>query len=277
MSSANIYVGSARLRMIAGVVVLILCVPAAQAGTVAHYSFESDLTDSGANSLDLNTSSGAAAYATGQFGQAVDLDGSNWHYNASTLFDFGTGDFAVAFWYQSDHVLPDGPFNNGQMVTKANHSSGAAGWGINQTSGTSPVIIAFDTDSGGFRHNEPAPADDNVTYHHVLMQRKGDFVESYMDGAPVGNLSGATGVSVSNATYAMAVGARGVLSDGTGGSFGLDGRIDELWLFDMSLSQAQIDNLISDNNPIPEPSSGLLVLLAASGLAFRNRTRRARG
>ena len=277
MSSANIYAGSAGLRRIAGLVALILCVPAAQAGTVAHYAFESDLTDSGANNLDLTTGGGSAAYAGGQFGQAVDLGGSDYHYNASTLFDFGTGDFAVAFWYQSDHNGSVCPFINGQMVTKANHSSGAAGWGINQTSGTSPVVIAFDTDSGGFRHNEPAPANDDTVYHHLVMQRKGDFVESYMDGAIVGNLSGATGVSVSNAAYAMAVGARGVLSDGTLGAFGLDGRIDELWLFDMSLSQAQIDSLIRDNDPIPEPSSGLLVLLAASGLAFRKRTRRTRG
>ena len=137
------------------------------------------------------------------------------------------------------------------MVTKANHSSGAAGWGINQTSGTSPVIIAFDTDSGGFRHNEPAPANDDTVYHHLVMQRKGDFVESYMDGAPVGNLSGATGVSVSNATYAMAVGARGVLSDGTGGSFPLDGRIDELWIFNQALTGAEILDLNATNTFVP--------------------------
>jgi len=197
-------------------------------------------------------------YAAGQFGQALDLSGSDYHYNPSTRFDFGTDDFAVAFWYQSDHVGSENPFSEGQMVTKDNASSARPGWGVNLT-GTDPKIpaIAYDVDSGGFRYDATAPADDNSVYHHIVMQRNGDNVESWLNGKLVGTKSGVDNVNVSAADYAFAVGARGVRSDGTGGEYGIDGRIDELWVFNHALTKDQIETLIA-RNEAPDAESSLV-------------------
>lgn len=204
-------------------------------------------------------SPGGAHYIAGKFGQALDLSGSDYLYNPSSQFDFGTDDFAVAFWYQSDHVGDENPFSEGQMVTKDNASSARAGWGVN-LSGTDPKapVIAYDVDSGGFRYDHPTPTDDNTMFHHIVMQRNGDNVESWLNGKLVGTKSGVDNVNVSTADYAFAVGARGVLSSGalvSGGGYGLDGRIDELWVFNQALTQDQIDTLIARNEVSDSRSS----------------------
>jgi hypothetical protein len=69
------------------------------------------------------------------------------------------------------------------MVTKDNASSARSGWGVN-LSGTDPKksVIAYDIDSGGFRYDHPTPADDHRVYHHIVMQRNGDNVESWLAG-----------------------------------------------------------------------------------------------
>jgi len=251
----------------------------AHADVVAHYTFDNTLADSGANGLDLTTGSGSANYAAGKFGQAVDCinpsGGSgtgNYHYNASTLFDFGTGDFAVAFWYQSDHVngvLPR-PFDIGQLVTKDNHTTANPGWGLRVTNdgALNPFLGYLIEPAGGGNtvdfSSTPAPADDNTVYHHLVLQRNGDNMESWLDGVLLDSTPGVDNVNVTAPGYAFAVGARGVLSSGglaSGGGYGLDGRIDELWVFDAALSEDQIKNQLMTLNTLimatnPSPANG---------------------
>ena len=181
----------------------------------------------------------------------------NYHYNTSPLFDFGIGDFAVAFWYQSDHTNGQTPINVGEMVTKDDHSSGNPGWGVN-LDGTSsnPPVIAYIIEPVGANNtvefDAPAPADDNTAWHHIVLQRIGDVMECWLDGTLINTESGVGNVDVSTPGYAFAVGARGVLSSGTlasGGGYGLDGRIDELWVFNQALSPAQIAGLCDSNAP----------------------------
>ncbi|MBN2375271.1 MAG: hypothetical protein JXD22_02630 [Sedimentisphaerales bacterium] len=213
--------------------------------------------------IDLKIiASGGSTYVAGKLGKAVDLSGSDYYYNPSPKFDFGTNDFAVAFWYQSDHVGSENPFNEGQMVTKDNASSARPGWGVNLT-GTDPKapVIAYDVDSGGFRYDHPTPTDDITVYHHIVLQRNGDDVESWLDGKLVSIKSGADHLNISTPSYSFAVGARGVLSNGTlvsGGGYGLDGRIDELWVFNQALMQDQIETLIVSN----EVSNSRSILVA---------------
>ena len=228
--------------------------PPAVVDVIAHYSFDTDFTDAGLNGLNLNASGSPAIVAANVFGGgSLDLDGTQYLWNPSNLFDFGVDDFAVAFWYQSDYNGVGSPFTNGQMVTKDNTSSLTPGWGVYQTGpiGPDPVTIAFDVDSGSFRHDEPAPADDDTVYHHLVMQRSGHNVESYLDGVLVNTLSG--NVNVSTPSYAFAVGARGVFSSGAGGAFPFDGRIDELWVFDGSLTTGEITDLRDTNTPPAAP------------------------
>ncbi len=276
-------------------VVAVVCFagPLAPAGVVAHYTFDSTLADSGGNGLDLTTGSGSANYAAGKFGNALDCINypggagtGNYHYNASSLFDFGTGDFAVAFWYRSDHVITGSngtgrQFDIGQMVTKANHSTGTAGWGFNLTNdGTDNPLLGMSVTGSYIDTNVAAPADDNTVYHHLVLQRSGDNVEGWLDGTRIYLKTGMDNVNVSNSAYAFAVGARGVLSSGalaTGGGYGLDGRIDELWVFDQALSAGDIADLMTLNmliiasNPSPANSaagidpSGLTLSWSAPG------------
>ena len=174
---------------------------------IAHYSFDGSVNDSGANGLHLLTGAGAEAYASGQFGQAIDLSGGsdNYFYNSSSLFDFGTNNFAIAFWYQSDHVSGDNPFAVGQMVTKDNASSARPGFGVNLTGESTEPVIAFDVDSGEFRYDHNAPANDDTVYQHIVLQRLGGNVETYLNGTLISSIGGAANANVSAPSYAFAV------------------------------------------------------------------------
>ena len=240
------------------------------AGVVAHYTFDNTLADSGPYGLDLTTGPGGVNYAAaGKFGQAlhcVNPGGGagtgNYHYNASSVFDFGVGDFAVAFWYQSDHTTGQTPINVGEMVTKDDHSTGNPGWGVN-LDGTSsnPPVIAYIIEPVGANNtvefDANAPTDDNTAWHHIVLQRTGDIMECWLDGTLVSTENGMGNVDVSTPGYAFAVGARGVLSSGalaSGGGYGLNGRIDELWVFNRSLTPDRIVEL-RDNNVAPAPAT----------------------
>jgi len=262
------------------VTALFIADAAVHAGVVAHYTFDNTLNDSSANGLNLTTGSGSASYVAGKFGQAVDCinpsGGSgtgNYHYNASSLFEFGTGDFSVAFWYQSDHVngvLPR-PFDIGQLVTKDNHTTANPGWGLRITNdGANNPFLGYLIEPAGSGNtvdfsSTPAPADDNTVYHHLVLQRNGDYMESWLDGVLLDSTPGAGNVDVSAPGYAFAVGARGVLSSGSlasGGGYGLDGRIDELWILNEPLGAAQIADLMTTNTVAatrvtnPSPANG---------------------
>jgi hypothetical protein len=258
--------------------------PGNPAGVIAHYTFDNTLADSGPYGLDLTTGAGQANYAAnGNFGQALHCINpgggagtGNYHYNASPLFDFSIGDFAVAFWYQSDHTNGQRPINIGEMVTKDDHATVNPGWGVN-LDGTNynASVIAYVIEPVGANNtvefDANAPADDNTAWHHIVLQRTGDIMECWLDGTLVSTESGMGNVDVSTPGYAFAVGARGVLSSGTlasGGGYGLDGRMDELWVFNQALTPDQIAELRDNNVPAapanapPAAGAGLRLAVA---------------
>ena len=253
----------------------LLVLPEVPAGVIAHYTFDNTLNDSGAYALNLATGAGGANYAaSGKFGQGLwctnfpgGANTGNYQYNASPLFDFGTGDFAIAFWYQSDYTNGQNPFNTGVMVTKDDHLTTNPGWAARQTGATDAPLIGYTIEPAGANNTvdftTTAPADGSTAWHHVVLQRNWDLMECWLDGVLIYSTNRVYNVNVSTPGYAFAVGARGVLSSGafaSGGGYGLNGRIDELWVVGVALNQAQIVGLMT-NNVLPPPST---ITLASS-------------
>lgn len=245
---------------------------AAHADVISHYSFDSDVTtDSvGGNNL-TSTGGGVSVTGTAAFGAGAanfnPNDEGNYLWVDSTDFDFGTGEWAISFWYRNVH--PN--VNSGRIITKSN-TNVDAGFNIMITQDSSPDQVVADINDFGVLISADAPANDNTTYHHVVVQRSGDTWEIYLDGA-LKDTENVVGEDFSSPTSAFAMGARNVST--TGGALSSQGPIfrgdlDEVWVFDTALEQDQINLLIS-NNMIPEPAS--LAMLGLGGLMILRRRR----
>ncbi len=228
-----------------------------QADLVAHYAFDSAATlldDSSIGMRTLSSTGPAPTLRTGSFGQAVDLGGSTWLWNASDQFNFGVDDFAVSFWYLHDGF----GFSNGQIITKTQTSSDL-GWDIFKTTsgGIDTLSAVIDDPAGEHRVNSTSPADDATNFHHVVVQRVADNLDVYVDGSIVGSTVGVDSRTV-DSVNAFAIGARNVNSSGNGGEFAFDGAIDEVWVFNQALNNTEIQDLFNSNtnsqSGIPEPS-----------------------
>ncbi len=265
----------------------------ARADIIAHYSFDGNLTlgdDSAGGGRDLNvtvlgTGTAPALTATSKFGGgaaeffggATTNDDQGYFYTAGTTansFDFGTGDFAISYWYQNHHASDQ----SGRIFSKADSTGGnksGTGLGLLITMsnvGGTPEIVADDC---GFCNGavsllrETAPADDNTAFQHVVVQRTGANWEMYLDGTLVDGprgLDGGAGTNFTRQGVAFSIGTRNVDAD-TGGLVGsstanlpFEGLLDEVWVFNQALTLGEIADLNSSNTNgqdfVPEFANG---------------------
>jgi len=245
-------------------------VPAAHAGLLAYYFFDTSLTnDDSGNGLNLSSAGGGLSQVSGQFGQAASFSSNSYLFRASASdFNFGNSDFSVSYWYQRTSGIGFAP-----TVSK-NSSSSDQGWASWLTSTT--VNGDFrDTTTGlvsGAR-----PGTDSSQLHHVVFQRSGSDLQLYLDGTLIDTDSLVSNVDTSNA---FPIGSRNITSGGatTGGSLFYTGLIDEVFIFDNALNATEISNLnqFNDiNGAVVEPASfaGFAVGLVGLGL-LRRRARR---
>ncbi len=229
----------------------------AQPNAVAHWTLDDTLADATGNGLTL-VESGTVPFAAGQFGNAASFDGNgdNFLDNGDGALDFGTGDFATSFWFNTP-----APGNNQSLLGKGIEafSFPDEGWRVRLDGGNLQFRLL---DSGDNNAQIAAPAAD--TWHHVVAQRDGDEIELFLNGTEVANDFGNDAINVTSG-LAFTVGRR-TAQAGAGAFTGL---IDEVWLFDGALSDAEVTNLFRLNNPVPEPASAALLLTA--GLALRRR------
>jgi hypothetical protein len=229
-------------------------------GLVAHYGFENNTLDSN-GALNLGQT-GSITYGTGQFGDAVNFDGASFLWSNSADFNIGGSDFSVSLWYQTDVTTGFQP-----LVSK-NSNNTDKGWAVN-AGGSSIYGDLNDTTGGEVGFANP----NSNNFHHVVFQREENTLELYFDGVLV-DTDLVTQHTVSNNSFT--VGSRNTYNGGQGalnGATPFTGLIDELWVFDNALTQAEINNLFNSNSlaAVPEPATFSLVLMSLMGLGFSRR------
>ncbi len=138
------------------------------AAVLAHWSFDSNLTDESGNNRTLTSSGGAAVtLAQSQFGGgSLRTDGANdFVYRNDSAFDFGTADFAISFWYlrgnndNLDSLLGQGTSfgNDGYQVR------------IDGNSDANAQLQMILDDNSGYLAGALAPAGDNSAFQHVVV------------------------------------------------------------------------------------------------------------
>lgn len=241
------------------------------ANVIAHYSFDTSVTtDDSGNGRDLSLGAGGPTQTGGVFGNSADFNGSSYLYMAGAAangaFNFGAGDFSISLWYESDMTS----FSPLVGKNSSNLDLGYATW-VNAS------FLAGDMGDSTAGVGTPRPADGQ--FHHLVFQSLAGILRLYVDTVLVG---ASVSVPSDSLASAFAVGTRNISLAGAenhnGASQKLDGRIDEVWIFDRALTATEISNLNAFNNAdgqqIPEPGTLALFGLGLIGVRFGLRRRK---
>jgi hypothetical protein len=242
--------GTTRISIAAVLCVYAISTSTARASLIAHWSADGHADDSvaGRNGTLVN----GAGYDSGRFGQAFRLDGANDYVAVADddVWTFG-GDFTLATWVNFDTVkqgsmgrLPNvfmgydqGPYSRPKWVF-AHDGRGRLFFHIN---GNGSVFLAA-----------PDPFNPTVgAWHHFAITRSTDTYTFYADGASLGSVEDSR--TLPNANAAVTFGQ----AEGLGY---LDGRLDDLRIYDSALSDSEIAALL------PEPTSIAMLALAGLGI-----------
>jgi hypothetical protein len=203
-------------------------------GLVAFYPLDGDSNDASGNFH--HAYQGHIEYGSnrkGSSGTAAKFDASRSDYLRipdSADFDFGTGDFTVAFWMYAESNT-DAPLVN-------TYSSSSWGWDIRLDT-TLKVFVGGDpnilTDTG------VQPALD--TWQHVVLRRSSGQVDVFLDGTKT-----AVGMD------ANSVDSISTLNVGTFSGYAniFSGRLDDIRLYSRGLRDSEITTLASETGSNPK-------------------------
>ncbi len=219
------------------------------AGVYAHYAFDSDYRDSSGNGhhgslTDVGTlGNSAITHATGNFkfgGGAMDFSADR-DYIAIPAKTFSSGTpYSIAFWAKKA-AGDSGESAQFDMVVGQRDTSGFFIALTDTTGGTSGRLGLRwrSSDSTTARQADFATADDTL-WHHYAITAAGTTITLYVDGSLVATATGKlTGFTVDTIGEAYTADH----------DFDFHGQIDEMWIFDETLSAAKVAGLYSTNDP----------------------------
>jgi hypothetical protein len=263
------------MKKLVGVVIVVLFSGAVYAdgfttNLIGYWGFDGSGADSSGLGYDL-TIYGGAGYAGGLFGQALDLHGDPSQYAArpvdDQIYDFGSSDFTVQAWANYNVVGIE------QNLVEKFVGGRGPGWTLTK------VTWEAGTDQLHFWSNPSATFTSsylNLTsneWYQVVARRSGDLFEILLDGQVIA--SARSTLPVPDTTVPLLIGERQGRQD-----FPLNGRIDEVAIWNRSLTDAEISYLWNGGAgnrvtaPVPEPCTIALLGIGALGLIGYGRNRR---
>ncbi|MCH8922887.1 MAG: PEP-CTERM sorting domain-containing protein [Planctomycetes bacterium] len=258
-----------RIILAAAILIPLTLVGTASAGLVAAYSFDDDTaTDVSGGGNDGTLGATTAFSDDNPFGagRSVIFDAT-----ANSVIDVPSSPalagvdnaMTVAFWMKASNAQGDW----GRQVQKR---SGGDGWDVNRHFGNNAVNLRVDTSAGVNQNVFGTGIIPNVydnTWHHIAFTMDNGTLFAYLDGAQVGT-------EVYN--HGNGFGNNGPMT--IGGDDNAYGNIlmDDLGVWDEALDANAIAELANGPivNPIPEPSTLILLMMGILGCGLRRFARR---
>lgn len=254
------------ISMFAVSVAVAVFVSTTQAGIIGYWDFEGDMNDSSPNgnnadmsiygpgNVNLNltfetdtpfagSTQSLRSYTGGGIGNVVSVP-------TSPSLESITDSVSISFWMKSD--INDNP-NWSRIFQHGPESSGYNTWLVNRNSGNNDVNVRVDTDtdpSAGWNQNiavggGPNPYDN--TWHHMVFSMDSGQWKKYVDGTMVGNGTYSHDNGFYNDRYFNMFGR-----NNTGGYVGY---LDEVAVFDSSISLNQAEYLFAGGDPLNLPEA----------------------
>jgi len=180
-------------------------------------------------------------FTAGKVGQAFEFDGVNDYVlvNNSTNLNFGTGAFTVDAWIKTTGT------SQATIVSKGKTTSSPSWYMEMQPSGV--IRAGTQNGNGDFRLRDTTTTVNDGSFHHVAAVISGfgtADIDIYIDGvlSDTTDVSGGTAQTTFNNDDDLYIGSR-IHFVGNGNILFFDGEIDEVEIFNRSLSSAEI-NLI---------------------------------
>lgn len=217
-------------------------------GLVAFYSFENNADDVSENE-NHGTESGDIEYTSGVKGKAVVFDGKDDFIYIKHNEELNiTEDYSIAFWVNSDSK-----FNVQNVLTKGRdclnsyffRSSGrqfGISYGDSPCNDTVPVTVSAST----------TELQSNKWYFVTgVVSNSDEKLSYYLDGRLISETE--IPFYQTTNTYPLILGRHAVNPDGSGGlEFPFSGKLDEVRLYDRSLSKSEIQELYNKDAPVIE-------------------------
>lgn len=243
-----------------------------QTGLVAYYQMNGNGLDSSGNGLNLSLV-GNPSFGAGLYGQALSLNNDQAQYATrpgdDPAFDFGSGNFAIQVWVNFNQFG-----GREQTLIEKFSGDGGPGWTLTTPGGDS---IQFYT--SGLPSLQAPVSIAAGTWNQMIVDRDGSTLSIYLDGSLLAS-EDVGGSSIIPSSNPLLIGRRDAQD---GRDFAVDGRLDEIAIWDRSLTTSEIASLWNGGNGmiiatgVPEPSSivtGVVGLALAGGFVARQRRRR---
>lgn len=198
------------------------------AGLIGYWPLNGNGSDAsgGGRNLDLR---GGVGFASGAAGQALDLHNNGAQFATRPLddavYDFGASDFTIQIWVNFNETTRE------QNVFEKFTGTNGPGWTLTKLSNntwhfySSPSAVL----------TSPAQVVQSGIWHHVLVRRRGATFEMFYDGLLI--QSGSNSSPVSDTSFPLLLGKR---NDADGRNFAVDGKIDEVAIWERSLTDVEV-------------------------------------
>jgi hypothetical protein len=228
--------------------------PACGPALVARYSFDGDLSDASGNANHASAI-GAPTFVAGKYGSALNLSGTAQYAMAPAGIMASVTNFTIATWvYWNGGAAWQRIFDFGNDTTQYMF--------LTPSSGNGTLRFAMTTNGGGgeqILQTSPLPVGQ---WRHVAVTRSGNTARLYTNGvlAVSGTLSNAPASFKPALNY---LGASQYSADPL-----LNGRLDELFIYNYALTDTEIMRLVNNLPPPPTTPTTLSALPLNGTLSF---------
>jgi hypothetical protein len=240
---------------------------------LAYYPFDGNGADASGNGYNLSLF-GGVGFASGLFGEALDLHHNNAQYAARSVsnsaFNFGSNNFTVSIWVNFNNTSGE------QTLIEKWDGAGGPGWTLTKPSDNSLRFATSFAPDGVL--NSTSLSITTGTWNDVVVRRDGSTWTMDFDGQVVATATSTDAIAA--ASDPLLIGRRDAAD---GRDFSVNGRLDEAAIWNVALSDAQVTTLWNGGigtpanlviSSVPEPSSVVLLLMGLAGAARVRRGQR---